>query len=361
MARNYEEAIPLFKRSLSELEKLVASHPTDQRFREYLGRSNDSLGICFSEQGQHEDAEGYYRRSRDLFAELHKDSPERPWFMTLLAIAESRLANVLRRSGRVEEAKAAFLRTIELHRKAIAKDPGDRTKLGYLALALTEAGAQDALDRLKAYQEAIEILRGLVEDYPEMPDHLEALVVVQRNYCNSLYKHQRFADMLPVARSAVENGRKLEKYSGKPDYREQLVGAIKMLHYALLVNGLQQEAAALRLDSIQEIRNYSEYRPGLGSFLREVAGDLYFHGRQSREAIELMEESIAEQPDTAGPFAWIVLALAHARLGDMETAKTWLEKLLPLPQPEPKSEIPKELFDEAIEVFDLSGDSISSK
>ena len=146
MARNYEEAIPLFKRSLSELEKLVASHPTDQGFREYLGRSNDSLGNCFSEQGQHEDTQGYYRRSRDLFAELHKDSPERPWFMTLLAIAEGRLANVLRHSGRVEEAKAGFLRAIELHRKAVTKDPGDRNKSYYLACALMEASAENAVE-----------------------------------------------------------------------------------------------------------------------------------------------------------------------------------------------------------------------
>ena len=41
----------------------------------------------------------------------------------------------------------------------------------------------------------------------------------------------------------------------------------------------------------------------------------------------------------------------------METAKTWLEKALPLR----KSEIRDEAFDEAVEVFQLPADSISSK
>jgi tetratricopeptide (TPR) repeat protein len=101
------------------------------------------------------------------------------------------------------------------------------------------------------------------------------------------------------------------------------------------------------------VRNDVDYRDYLGRVLVNLGGSAYFDDGDYRKSIELINEAIAIDSKENKAFAWLVLALAHKKLGDEEAARRWLEKCLPLPAPYPASDISKDVLDEVVATFHL--------
>jgi eukaryotic-like serine/threonine-protein kinase len=352
MARRYDEAVPPLNRAISLLEEVVASVPLNPKYRRELGRSTVTLAGVYLDQDRNEEAQRDLLRCREHFGALLAQEPENAWNACDLGVAEQSLAKVLTNLGRHKDAKPLYLRAIELQRRAVESDRAESFFRYHLANALQAASANDAVkDHLPYDREAYEISRDLVQQHPDRPRYLETFLVNQTNLVITLEDHDR-KEMLTVARTGLDVARRLKKFPGNPDYHEQFVRSLLGLHSALLANQLFQEAAEFYPKAIDEVRADPECRQLLGYLMKCIATDTYSFG-QPKLAIPLMQECLAVDASQAGPTAYVVLALAHAEIGEMEIAHTWLAKATPLPEPQPKSDLTGFLYRRAVKTFDL--------
>ena len=354
-SRRFDEALSLLQRAVFSLEAAAALESSTPQFHRLMGKIHFTLASVHLDQGRYEEAEAAFRRCQEQFGKVLVQEPQDAWSINHVAVAEHAHADVLTHLGRREEARPRFQRSIELCRRAVEIDPAESLFRYHLAVALTAASANYAVDDHFQYdQEAYDVARKLAEEFPDRPGYLEQFIVCQQNFIITLEDSDR-ERMLTIARSGLAPARRLKSFPGNPDYYKHFVGALIVLHQALLANDLPQEAAQVRFDAIEEVRAEPGCRQHLGYLKKICAADLYSFGH-SQPAIPLMEESLAEDPSQAGPTAWVVLALAHASAGDMDVARRWLDKAAPLPEPRPKSELTTKLYNEAVEMFGLTVD-----
>jgi len=353
IARRYDESISLLKRATSMLEEDAASNPSDRRFRDVLGQSRYSMAAAYFDLDRYEEALAGYQRCRDVFTQLSQEEPDNAEYIAHVGLADGGLSSVHRETNLIDEARSLLQRSLDTLRKVVEKDPTSSLFRSYLIFVLINGIPPETLeDCLKNDQEAYELSRRLVEEFPDRPDYLELFVVCQSNYQSSLSEVGRRDEALSVARSTLESARRLAEFSGNPDYHQLLLNAFEKLHGRLTANGLHKEAELLGQEAMDLVRNNQAYRNRLPRLLTILGGDAYSAG-QWQTAINLVKEGIAADRNEGKPQNWLVLALAYHRLGDQESAQAWLKKSLPLPPPYPHSTVSKHLIDDVIEAFDL--------
>ncbi|MDO0824092.1 tetratricopeptide repeat protein, partial [Desulfosporosinus nitroreducens] len=118
----YEEAEPLYKRSLEIREEVLgAKHPS-------TANSLNNLALLYDKQGRYEEAEPLYKRSLEIREEVlgakHPDT----------ATSLNNLAGLYDKQGRYEEAEPLYKRSLEIREEVLgAKHPDTATSLNNLA------------------------------------------------------------------------------------------------------------------------------------------------------------------------------------------------------------------------------------
>jgi tetratricopeptide (TPR) repeat protein len=371
-----DAAAPLLRRAVDVHEGLAARHPEDVSYRRDLAGSLINLGIVFKEQGRLAEAEASLRRGREIYEAIVEKSDDQVARRNL-AQAESNLGNLLRRTGRPREAEEALHRAIRLEESLLAADPTDPGGRLSLAKAVSNLGVVQAVARRSeeaaaSFRRSESMLEALVRDFPDRPEYLHDLSMAHLNLAQCLEDSERKEEAAQALRRALKAAERLTKdYPSVADYRKPLAMYLVKLagleirdqpgeaetHYRQAL-GIAERLAAdfpgvasyrdLLAEVLQsEAQFYSETAGGgprdpvqaleLARRAVDIGADTqlcwkwlglaeYANGHWDT-AIQATEKSIAIRGDQGWSFLWLVLALAHARRGELDEARTWYAKV----------------------------------
>ena len=190
----YEEAEPLYKRSLEIWEKALGKeHP-------HVAATLNNLAELYRTQGRYEEAEPLYKRSLEIWEKaLGKEHPH-------VAAALNNLAALYYKQGRYEEAEPLYKRSLEIREEKLGKDhPDVATTLNNLAALYRAQGRYEEAEPL--YKRSLEIWeKTLGKDHPDVGaalNNLAALYESQGRYGEAEPLCQR---ALAILKAAFPNG-----------------------------------------------------------------------------------------------------------------------------------------------------------
>ncbi len=246
---SYGEALALQK-ALSEQSPGVAA------YRWGMARSQSNLGVMARESKPPDlpRAKGYYTAALDNVTKLATDFPSIPDYRYERAAILYNLATLnmvpgdpKRRQPRVELADLNQADSIlEPLTAEYPQRPDYRHKLAQVHTfqGNTSSLLGDGGGSVHACEEAVDVLRKLVTDFPEVPEYESDLGLALRNLAAS-YDHQKLlAAHQGVLMEAIDHQRKAIALSGgREKYKAYLAGDLNFLGTFLLHTGHPAEAA----------------------------------------------------------------------------------------------------------------------
>jgi serine/threonine-protein kinase len=231
--RAYGEAVRL-------LSRLVDDHPRHATYRQELARAHINLGILLKDAKRADESERNYGRAIELLTGLASEAPKNREYRRELASGYVNLGNLLlankeRRAdaeralreslGRFE-ALAADYPSIPTFRKELANSANSLGSF-YISGGLpNEAKAQ--------WTRAEEILQGLADAAPEIPEHASLLGATESNLATIALSQNDPATARALLEEAIEHQRAALSISpNHPGYRQFLRN-----HYWILVETL---------------------------------------------------------------------------------------------------------------------------
>jgi tetratricopeptide (TPR) repeat protein len=165
----YNEAEPLYKRSLSIVEKqLGENHP-------HVATSLNNLASLYSDQEKYEEAEPLFLRSLSIREkQLGKNHPD-------VAQSLNNLAGLYYSQEKYEEAEPLFLRSLSIREKQLGENhPDVASSLNNLAFLYTSQGKHNEAEPL--YLRSLSIVeKQLGENHPHVATSLSNLAELYRN------------------------------------------------------------------------------------------------------------------------------------------------------------------------------------
>jgi tetratricopeptide (TPR) repeat protein len=265
----YEEAEPLYLRSLAILEKqLGENHPN-------VATSLNNLAALYKTQEKYKEAEPLYLRSLAILEkQLGENHPD-------VATSLNNLAILYRVQGKYEEAEPLYLRSLSIREKQLGENhPDVATSLNNLAILYRVQGKYAETEPL--YLRALSIReKQLGENHPDVANSLNNLA--------RLYDSQgKYDEAEPLYRRSLAI---LEKQLGEnhPDV------ATSLNNLAVLYDsqGKYEEAEPLYLRSLAiREKQLGENHPSVATSLNNLAG-LYQSQGKYEEAEPLYQRAIA--------------------------------------------------------------------
>ena len=341
---------------LANAEKKITTAFPDQPLVEAGVRQ--ALAQCYSSLGQYDVARRHASRSYQLRRDLM--GPEQPETLTSMHI----LANVLWQMGSTDdketqkkvEASKLWEQTLEIRRRILGPEhPDTLMTMGNLGVVLMAQGKLDEARKLD--EQTLEIrhrIRG-----PEHPDTLNAM--------GNLGAVLMAQGKLDEARKLHEQTLEIQRRILGPEHPDTLI-SMENVVYELSVQGKKDEFRAL-LEQLLEIRRrvlgpgHPDTRRSRFNLVVLILNTLdrptadrtraleltrewrglhpddqhswkwlgvaeYCNGNWDA-AIQATERCIKVRRDNGWAFQWIVLAVSHARRGEMDQAREWYAKARP--------------------------------
>jgi tetratricopeptide (TPR) repeat protein len=321
LARNKRnaDAEPAYLRAIALREELAAADPTAPRLRFDLAVSLTNYGQLAYLAGRREDASKAYERARDLLDRLWTENKSDSAINNQLGIVLGGLAELSWSESL--QMRDLLIQAVNHLRIAQETSPRHHTGRDHLAgvlvqLADTLIRVGDAGGARGKYHEALELRKRLAEDFPRTPHHRRELAAI---------------------RTALGH---LATAGGKPeDARQEYTLAIT--EYERLVKdhpespGFARDLAwLLAMCPSQELRD-----PGRAVTLARQATALASQGGDCwralgaalcrsenwAEAVEALNKAVKLQ--AADGRVRLLLALAHAKLGDRDKAYDYYDKV----------------------------------
>lgn len=267
----FEEAEKAYRDAHAILEPLAAANPGPD-YRAALAQASSNLGDHLRELGQSADAELMLRRAITIRERLLQDQPDAWQVRDVLAQTWVNLGGLFHADRRVDDARLAFEKAVELlNPDSISKlPPGSALFVNYkqvrgralnnLGVIHLSAGRLDEAE--KSAREALRIKESLVETFPSVPQYRYELASSFNNLGNLLASLKRQEDARTAFEKALRLYERLTAESGAiPIYTVaqagtytnlgRLVGDGGRLEESLpfLVKGVEILEDALRRDS----------------------------------------------------------------------------------------------------------------
>ncbi|EAW37505.1 kinesin light chain-like protein [Lyngbya sp. PCC 8106] len=265
----YNEAIPILKRVLEIIERLLGENHPD------VAQSLNNLAILYRDQGRYSEAEPLFQRSLTIYEKaLGENHPD-------VAQSLNNLAQLYYSQGRYSEAEPLHQRSLAIREKALGENhPDVATSLNNLAQLYDSQGRYSEAEPL--YRRSLAILeKALGENHPDVATSLNNLA--------TLYVSQgRYDKAEPLYRRSFDI---YEKALGK----DHSLVALSLNNLALLYDsqGRYDEAEPLyqRSLAIYEKALGTEH-PDVATSLNNLASLYDSQGRYD-EAEPLYERSLA--------------------------------------------------------------------
>jgi tetratricopeptide (TPR) repeat protein len=201
------------------LRQVMALEPGVPRYRRELGRNLLNSGIRLAGENRDEKAIAVLREGREVLTRLVEMQPRVPWYQSDLARLLSELGSAQRRVAERRGDKAQFTPALEAFEEAgklqkglAATNPRPAEPVYRLAgsrfnvaIVLAKLGQRD--EAIRAYQEARDLLRPLVQANPAQRDYRNLLGLTLNNLGHELWLSKRPDAALPALREGAEHNR----------------------------------------------------------------------------------------------------------------------------------------------------------
>ena len=136
---SYERSMALLQKSLWVAQRLLTLQPDEPRFQQRVATAHFNMGNFLWARGQYAESLELYRLAAPVVVKAAQDSNDSS-AQYVMALIESGLARALSRTGRIEEARALFLKCAKVLTAVLERDGSLRTEfaLGQNAVRLGE-------------------------------------------------------------------------------------------------------------------------------------------------------------------------------------------------------------------------------
>jgi serine/threonine protein kinase/tetratricopeptide (TPR) repeat protein len=336
-AKRLTEAEVAYRRARDIMQRLVDKDPTQPNHRETLAYILNNLSAVLQRSHHYEESERVFRQAIDVQQRLADDFPSVPDYLGELASFHGNLGVLLRSMGRAQQGKEAFQQAVALLQELTKKVPDRPENQLRLCVFLRNLGnafkdERDWAHAEHAYGRALEIQSKLAADYPDVPNYREELGGIHNALGHLLWQEGRPAEAEASFGAALTIFDRLA--TGGPDRGEiwERLGGTNANWVTLLTlgssNGGQDPGRALRLAE-QAVARCPRNRDAWGAL-----GIARSQTQDQKGAIAAIEKALALDHLEDGDL-WMMLALAHARGGDRQQARTWYDKAVALMRRQP--------------------------
>jgi tetratricopeptide (TPR) repeat protein len=314
-----DEAEREYRASIALYPWLKAAAPAHVFYTQQEAYATWMLGELLEGAGRLDAAETEYRHAIALHEKATVDFPTEPVLRDHLDSVRSRLVELLRRSGRLADAKAIAcqaaqkLQTATAQYENLASDGNRRRECWILAISCEAVG--ELLKGLgltreaeKAYRDAQALWRKLVAA-ANAADYRFHLAVNHDALGGLLRDAKRFDEASEAFQQALEVWRKLVADFNNDDYRNYLAGTLDNLAETLRIQGKVAEAESLDREAAERgdalMKNNIAWR---------LATDLDPKNRDGPNAVIYAEKAVTATSRTNAVFL-DTLAAAYAEVG----------------------------------------------
>jgi tetratricopeptide (TPR) repeat protein len=317
-------------RTLHEQELAIEHRVLGGEHRRTLTTMNN-LGTVLKGLGRHDEARRLLEQS--LESQRRVLGPEHP--DTLRSM--NNLSNVLMEQERLDEARKLLDQALEIERRVLGpKHPEALGSMINLALVLHAQGDRDKPRKL--YEQAIEAQRGVLG--PRHPHTLKSMGCLA-GILRDLGRHDE-------ARKLIWESLEIRLHdlgSEDPD----TLGT--MVQYIVATCAARDVPDSDLARMVELGRGLGVHHANEHDYWRWQAIAEYRTGHWDA-SIEAANKSIEMRGDGGWLFHWMILALSHARRGEMDQAGEWWVKAQPrVDQGEGLADTPRWLVDEATALF----------
>jgi len=356
----FQEAITAYRKACPIFDALSREFPGVPTFASKSAHVLTRLSAAYGRLGRWKDAVQAGRECVEKLGALVTSYPDLPRYKTDLAAAHGDLGTLYSWAQRPEDAEREYKRAIEIH-DALADTLHNAFDRHNRAVAYYNL-SQTVRDRVQAERlcrRSIELLRGIVEDHGTVALYRQTLARSLATLGKALRDSaQGFDEGKACFEEAVKIMKALvDAYAENPEYPIDL--ARYHLWYALLCEtqpAEQQTAAREYRNAVRLFPNEVELLNRLAWFLATCSDrDV----RNPSEAVEVAERAVEAAPEDAGvrntlgvalyrngdwkaavkaldrsmqlasggdAYDWLVLAMAYWQLGDKQLARKWCDK-----------------------------------
>jgi tetratricopeptide (TPR) repeat protein len=328
------EAITSYERSRDLLTDLMRDHPATI-YQSDLALLLGNLGILYFFSGEIQKAEQTLRSAESIRQELVHAHPDVPSYQFDLAGTDINLGNLFRSTGRVDDAEQAFGKAQGFLGSLAEKYPKDSRYQNNLAMTHNNLGnlfkGRRQFDRaLQAYETAITIGRQLAGKFPRVGSYQGDLADWLVNL--ALLRQHELANV-PEAERTFEEARDIlkhlvEEYPTKARYRQSLATTYSNLGSLYLAipriaeaEAALREALTLRQSLWERDRNNIKYRGELAvsrhnlGVVYQKTGRIEEAEQSYRQAVQIKLDLARQNPQLAE--LAISLAFSYGSLGDL--------------------------------------------
>ena len=252
-----EEAIAMFRDAARRGQDVLRAAPDSARYLRLLASTEIELGASMVSLGRVDEAEAAYRRSVEIHGRALAIEPDDVETLNNLAAAHNNLGVLLR--GHPDRAEPEYRRAIELRRDLTRRMPGELKYHDDLGSSLTNLGLlQGARGRLQEHvelqRESVAVRERAVKLGPDNPDYLRGLALSRGNLAGALGEAGRDEEAIRVYRVVhTEFSALVERNPEVPEFRFLKAG--NLLDECEVFNSLDRFKEALEA-SDASLREY---------------------------------------------------------------------------------------------------------
>jgi serine/threonine protein kinase/tetratricopeptide (TPR) repeat protein len=304
------------RRALEIRQKLVVAKPEEFIYRQELGGSLGNYGDLLMMTGQFQEAETVVGRELEVRQQLVDEFPTARDARDFLADAYVSLAGLRSSSGKFQEAAEAFRQELVLRKAFAAEFPGiwpyqTIVARSHITLgdALHRTSAQD--ESMAAYKDAIAVCTEIIGRHPECAD---AYIF----WGEALARTGARKEAVAAWEKVLQHGR---------DKAEAANFVARSIALSLDLRMQNREEAVHLTRAVDLARKAVELAPENGWYWNTL-GAAYLRTGQWTDAVAALDKSM--QLRSGGDSAdWLLLAMAHCRLGEREKARMWYGRAVP--------------------------------
>jgi len=343
-------------------EGLLREVPTDAGYQLALANTLLNTAGLLSNWAHADELEPLYRRIVELDRAAVRTAPNHPGYNAELALALGAQGMFFLDTGRGSQAEAAIREALEIHQKVLASGRLKASVERYVARNFVNLGrvllaAGRAQEADQSYRKAVNLLDRLAKDVPDSVYPRAELARTLAGLADLLTGTGRRQEAEAIRRRVIQLDETLKaNFPEDPEHRRNLVVSYLELAGLLCALGRQTEAAepyrkALALEeddpavnndlawflatspeprlrdaprAVRLAKKVVTARPESANY-RNTLGVAYYRNGDDRAAVAELETAMRMQAG-GNSFDWFFLAMAHWRLGDRNTARTWFDR-----------------------------------
>jgi serine/threonine protein kinase len=327
--RHYPEAEQAYRRALDLARQLAADFPTVIDYRDGQHTVLCALGDLFADAGRYPEAAQAYRQTLDVLAQMVADFPREGHRHPETEQAYRRFLSVAQHlvpespiAAEYRERQLFAYRYLGDIWRTMRLTPREQIYFAHRSLGDLFKDQSRYAEAAAAYGQALDVVRQLAADFPDMAERRHDLALSQRDLARCLLHIGRLAEAEQCYRQSIRVLEQLAvKFPDESDYPYLLMTDQVGLGDVLLVAGRFEDAAGAYGRAVEIKPDSARAHWKLAWFLANCPDA---RQRDPRRAIELAKKAAAQAPDN-GDY-WKTLGLAYYRAGDWGRAIAYLTR-----------------------------------